>query len=138
MYMEAHYSVGEIVHRTIVLCFSDSFVQKTSQQSDRSCKIPHDTQFFRRFFEKTFFSSANTHQIYIVSEKIFSAQHQDKVCFLPNCRYHLLLKGDIEDLLQKVDAFCREYQDVGWLYTILKYRFIDKFVVKSGQLFVIR
>ena len=93
---------------------------------------------FTRFFRKTVFISANTHQIYIVSENFSSAQNKDKVCFLPNCRYHLLLRGDIEELLQNVDGLGRKYQDVGWLYKILRYRFSDKIVVKSGQLFVIR
>ena len=41
----------------------------------------------------------------------------------------------IKELLQKLDAFCFHYQHVDCLKTVLKYRFIGKFVVKSGQVF---
>ena len=56
------------------------------------------------------------------------------MCFLPNCRYYIILKCNIKDLLQKLDAFCFNYQHVDCLYTIFKYRFSGKNVVKSGQL----
>ena len=57
------------------------------------------------------------------------------MCFLPNCRYHIILIGNIKKLLQKLDAFCFNYQNVDCLYTLFKYRFIDKIVIKSGQVF---
>ena len=57
------------------------------------------------------------------------------MCFLPNCRYHVNLVGNINDLLQKLDAFCFNYQHVDCLYTLFKCRFSGKIVVKSGQLF---
>ena len=62
-------------------------------------------------------------------------RHDDKMCFLPNCRYHILLTGNIKELLQRLDAFCFNYQHVDCLYTLFKYRFCGKIVVKSGQLF---
>ena len=55
--------------------------------------------------------------------------------FLPSCRQHNILLGNIKDLLQKLDAFCFNYQHVDCLYTLFKYRFSGKIVVKSGQLF---
>ena len=57
------------------------------------------------------------------------------MCFLPNCRYHIILKGNIKVLLQKLDAFCFNYQHVDCLYTLFMFRFNGKIVVKSGQLF---
>ena len=57
------------------------------------------------------------------------------MCFLPNCRYHTNLIGNIKELLQKLDAFCFNYQHVVCLYTLFKYRFIDKIVIKSRQTF---
>ena len=70
-----------------------------------------------------------------MSKKYRIACHEDKMCFLPNCRYHIILIGNIKDLLQKLDAFCFNYQHVDCLYTLFKYRFSCKKVVKSGQLF---
>ena len=57
------------------------------------------------------------------------------MCFLPNCRCHIILIGNIKELLQKLDAFCFNYQHVDCLYTLFKYRFNGKIVIKSGQLF---
>ena len=63
------------------------------------------------------------------------AGHDDKVCLLPNCRYHIILISNIKELLQKLDAFCFNYKHVYCLYTVFEYRFSGKTVVKSGQLF---
>ena len=41
--------------------------------------------------------------------------------------------GDIDELLQKLDAFCFKYQHVDCLYTLSKHRFSDGNVAKSGQ-----
>ena len=57
------------------------------------------------------------------------------MCFPPNCRYHIILIGNIKEMLQNLDAFCFNYQHVDCLYTLFKYCFIAKIVVKSGQLF---
>ena len=58
------------------------------------------------------------------------------MCFLPNCRYHINLIGNIKEFLQKLDALCFNYPQVECMYTIFKYRFRGKIVVRSGQLFV--
>ena len=57
------------------------------------------------------------------------------MCFIPNYRYHNIVKGDIKDLLQNLNAFCFNCQQVACLYTFSKYRFSSKIVFKSGQLF---
>ena len=57
------------------------------------------------------------------------------MCFLPNCRYHIILIGNIKELLQKLDAFFFNYQHVHCLYTLFNYRFSGKIDLKSGQLF---
>ena len=57
------------------------------------------------------------------------------MCFVPNCTYHTILIGTIKDLLQKLDAFCFNYQHVDCLYTLFRYRFSGKIVIKRGQLF---
>ena len=76
-----------------------------------------------------------TYENFIVSKEYCIARHGDKICFLPNCRYHIILIGNIKELLQQLDAFCFNYQHVDCLYTIFKYRFSDKIVIKKGQLF---
>ena len=50
------------------------------------------------------FISAITYEKFIVSKDYCIAHHDDKICCLPSFRYHILLIGDIEELLQKLDA----------------------------------
>ena len=55
--------------------------------------------------------------------------------FLSNCRYHILQIGNRKELLQKLGSFCFNYQHLDCLYTLFKYRFSGRIVVKSGQVF---
>ena len=87
-------------------------------------------------YSKTnFFFSPNSTEKYIVSKEYCFARHDDKVCFLANCRYHIILKDNLKVLPLKLDAFCFMYQHWDCLYTPFKYRFSGKVVVKSGQAF---
>ena len=63
------------------------------------------------------------------------AHHDNKTCFLPACKYHIILLGEIEELLHKLDTFCFTYQHVDCLYTLFKYRFSGKNIAKSGNVF---
>ena len=104
------------VQKVIVSCFfSDSFFQKTTQQSDGSCKVTSDSQLLYNIIKNSLFDSANTYEKYIVSNEYCIAHHDDKMCFLPDCRYHILLIGKIKEFLQKLDAFCFNYQHVDCL-----------------------
>ena len=91
--------------------------------------------FYTSYSKNSLFSSANTYEKYIVSKKYCIAGHDDKMCFPPNCRYHIILIGNIKELLQNLDAFCFNYQHVDCLHTLFKYRFNGQIVIKSGQLF---
>ena len=93
--------------------------------------------FYASYSKNSLFSSANTFEKYIVSKEYCIAGLDDKMCFLPNCRYHIILIGNIKELLQKLDAFCFNYQHVDCLYTLFKYRFNGKIVIKSGQFLII-
>ena len=48
----------------------------------------------------------------ILSAKTIVAQHEDSMCTVPNCKYHILLiaEKDKNDLMQKLDTFCFTYQ----------------------------
>ena len=91
--------------------------------------------FYTNYSKNSLLFSANTHEKYIVSKEYCIAGHDDKMCFLPNCRYHIILIGNNKELFRKLDAFCFNYQHVDCLYTLFKYRFSDKIVIKSGQTF---
>ena len=91
--------------------------------------------FYTNYSKNSLFISENTYEKYSVCQEYCIARHDDKIGFLPNCRNDIILIGNLKELLQKLDAFCFNYQHVDCLYTLFKYRFSGKIVVKSGQLF---
>ena len=91
--------------------------------------------FYTKFSEKSMFISANTYEKYIVCKNYCIAHHNNKTCFLPFRKYHILLIGNVEELLKKLDTFCFTYQHVDCLYTLFKYRFSGKVFARSGQVF---
>ena len=91
--------------------------------------------FYAKNSEKSFFISASTYEKFNVCKDYCIAHHDDKTYFLPSCKYHILLHGNVEELLKKLDTFCFTYQHVDCLYTLFKYRFSGKVIAKSGQVF---
>ena len=91
--------------------------------------------FYAKISEKSLFTSAKTFEKYIVCKDYCFAHHDDKTCSLPTCKYHIILLGEIEDLLHKLDTFCFTYQHVDCLHTLFKYRFSWKIIAKSGNVF---
>ena len=139
---------GSFLQKVKVSCFSDSFVQKTTQQKRASAEGSLRTggkmaavmlqvipSFHTNYSKNSFFIYAKTYEKFIVSKEYCIARHHDKMCFLPNCRYHDILTGNNNELLQKLYAFCFNYQHVDCLYILFNYRFFGKIVIKSGQLF---
>ena len=58
------------------------------------------TSFFTTYSKNSLFISANTDEKYNVSEECCFARHDDRICFLHICRYHIILIGNIKELLQ--------------------------------------
>ena len=91
--------------------------------------------FYTKLSEKSLTISPSTFEKYIVCKDYCTAHHDDKTCFLPSCKYHILLHGNVEKLLKKLDTFCFTYQHVDGLYTIFKYQFSGKVIAKRRQVF---
>ena len=131
-YMEPVSFSGTFAQKVKVSCFSDSLVKKTAQQKGASAEGSLRTRgkmvavmlqvipsFYTNYSKNRLLITANTYEKFIVSKEYCIACHDGKMCFLPNCRYHIILIGNIKDLLQKLDAFCFNYQHVDCLYTFL-------------------
>ena len=91
--------------------------------------------FFVKCSEKCLFFSLNTYKKYNVCNDYCVAFHNDKTCFVSNCKIHTVLLGNVEGLLKELDTFCFTYQHVDCLYTLFKYQFSGKVIAKSGQVF---
>ena len=93
------------------------------------------TSFYTKLSENRPFISANIFEKYKVCKDYCLAHHGEKACFLPACRYHITLLGNVEELLKKLDTICFSYQHVDCLHTLFKYRFSGKVIAKTGQVF---
>ena len=91
--------------------------------------------FYAKISEKSLFISATTYEKYIVCQDYCIAHHNEKTCFLPACKNHTVLLGNVQELLMNLDTFCFTYQHVDCLYTLFKYRFSGKVIANSGQVF---
>ena len=52
--------------------------------------------FYAKISVKTPFVSATTYEKCIVCKNFY---HNDKTCFLPTCKYHIVLLGNVQELL---------------------------------------
>ena len=68
--------------------------------------------FYAKISEKSLFIYAKTNEKNIVCKDYCIAHHDDRTCSLPSCKNHIILLGEIEELLQKLDSFCFTYQRV--------------------------
>ena len=91
--------------------------------------------FYAKIAEKTLFLSAKTNEKYIICKYYCIAHHDDKTCSLPACKYQIILLGEIEELLHKLNTFCFTYKHVDCLYTLFNYRFSGKIIAMSGNVF---
>ena len=89
--------------------------------------------FYAKISQKIIFNCAKTYEKHIVCKDYCIAHHDDKTCCLPVCKDHIILYGEIEELLHFLDTFCFTYQHVDCLYTLFKYRFNGKIIAKSGN-----
>ena len=128
---------GRFAQKLIVSCFFSQIhlFKKRRNNEVATVMLQVTPSFYTNFSNNSLFISANTYEKYIVSKENCFAHHVDKMCFLPNCRYHIILIGNINELLQKLNSFCINYQHVDCLSTFFKYGFNGKIVIESGQLF---
>ena len=67
-YMELLSFFSSFVQKVLVSCFSDSLVQKTTQQSDVAVLLQVIPSFYTNYSKNSLFISANTFENYIVSK----------------------------------------------------------------------
>ena len=97
--------------------------------------LPTIPFFNAKISEKSVFISVTSYEKYIFCKDYCIAHHNEKTCFLPACKHHIVLLGKVQELLKNLDTFCFTYQDLDCLYTLFKYRFSGKVIAKSGQVF---
>ena len=118
-FMEPLSFSGRFVQEVTVSCFSDSICQFLSQQKGASLEgslrtggkmavmLQTKPSFYTKLSEKCLFVSAITYEKYIVCKDYCITHHDEKTCFLPACKNHILLIGNVEELLKKLDTFAK-------------------------------
>ena len=96
--------------------------------------------FFTGYSEKYLFIPSNTYKKYIVCNNNCVAFHNDKTCFVSNCKFHILPLGNVEELLEKLDTFCFTSQHVDCVYTLSSIdsverllQRVDKFLITCNE-----
>ena len=90
------------VQKVVANCFSDSFVLKTTLQTQSRFTATSISQLLRKVFKNSLFVLAKTYEKYSVSKEYCIAHHDAKICFLPNCRYHVFLMVTLK-------SYCRNW-----------------------------
>ena len=103
-YMDPVSFLSKSVQKVVLSCFSEWSVRKTTQQSHGCCNGTCPSQLLQKSFKKGRFISANTYDKHIVTKKQGFVRQDDKVCFLPICRYHIKLMGDLKKLVPWMDC----------------------------------
>ena len=91
--------------------------------------------FYAKLSDKSLFNAATRFEKNIVCKDYCNAHHNERTCFLPACKNHIVLLGNVQELLKKLDTFCFTYQHMECLHTLFRYRFSGKIIAKSGQMF---
>ena len=97
--------------------------------------LPAISSFFAEHSRKCLFISANMYSKPFLCNDYCVAFHNGKTCSVFNCKIHIVLLGNVEELLKKLDTFCFTYQHVDCLYTLFNYRFSGQVIAKSGEVF---
>ena len=89
------------------------------------------------YTQKSVHFCAKTFEKYFASRDYCVAQHNDSMCSVSNCKYHILVIAEkgFNDLMQKLGTFGLTYQLVNSIYSLFMYRFDGKINTKNGQVF---
>ena len=126
---------GRFLQKVIVSVFQIHLFRKRRNYQMAAIVKQSIPSYYTKFSEKSSSVSARTYEKHIVFTDYCITHHDDRTCFLPTCKYHIILHGNVEELLKKLDIFCFTFQHVDCLYTLFKYRFSGKVIAKSGQVF---
>ena len=118
-YMQVLSILGKSLCVSKFCCFQIHFINfyRNRRELHRMAAIMLQTipRLYAKISEKSLFISAITYEKYNACKDYCIAHHEDKTCFLPACRFHIILSGEIEELLHKLYRFCFTYEHVDCL-----------------------
>ena len=124
------------LYKKCYLVFQNDLFRKRLNIHTAGVRLQVITRFHATFSKVSLFNSSSSFEKYIVIKNYCLANHNARVCFLPNCRSHIILTRDFGELLQNMDLFCLTYKHVECFFALLMQRFNEKSIVKCGKVFV--
>ena len=93
--MEAPLFFGKLIQKKYYFAFRIHLFRKRLINQKAAVMI-HGLPSFYANYSKTTFVSADIYETIIASKDYCTAHHEDKMCFLLNCRYHILLMTEYQ------------------------------------------
>ena len=96
--------------------------------------------FYAKISEKSLFISATTYEKYIVCKDYCFPHHNEKTCFVPACKYHIVLVGNVQELLKNWIPFalpintstvCIQFSSIGSVEKLLQR--VDKCLITCNE-----
>ena len=103
---------GRFVQIVTETCFLDSFCQFSRSIQIAAIMLQTIPSFYTKLSEESLVISADTNEKKLDFQNYCIAHHDDKTCFLPACKYHFILLGNVEELLKRLDTHYFTYQHV--------------------------
>ena len=104
-YMQVFFILGIRLCNSKNCCFQIHFVtsyRKIQMAANMLQTIPSS---YAKISENSLFLPATTYEKYIVCKDYCIAHHNENTCFLPACKYRIVLLGNVQELLKKLDTF---------------------------------
>ena len=105
------FHLGNSLCNSKICCFQIHFVTSYRKTQMAAIMLQTIPSFYAKILEKSLFISATTYEKYIVCKDYCIAHHNEKTCFLPACEHHIVLLGNVQELLKKLE----EVRRVGFL-----------------------
>ena len=103
--MEVIFTLGNGLCNSKICCFQVSFVNLYRSNQMAAIVLQTILSFYTKLQKKYSFFPAITYEKYIVCTDYCNAHHGNKTCFLPACKNHFILPGNVQELLKKLDTF---------------------------------
>ena len=104
-YKYVFFILGNSLCSSKICCFQIHFVTSSRKIQMAAIMLQTIPRFYAKISGKSLFISATTYEKYIVCKDHCIAHHNEKTCFLPTCKYHVVLLGNVQELPKKLDTF---------------------------------
>lgn len=92
-------------------------------------------EFYKEYSKNSIYISTQSknYDKFLINSKYCVANHN--TCTISNCTYHILIIGDVDNILKRLDSLSFVYQSVDCFYTVYKHLFFNHVICQNGKVF---